>query len=1288
MNGMESAAAVGGSASERPWTTDDVRKSSHHWTLAGDAALLTKLQDMAHNLVSMTHKVQQEVDSLTLDTSCSHSKLGNVINEFLMLSNTQFVENRVYDEEMADATPAKKEPSTDKTTEEHRTQIVEKVSKALRLGMSVLETDYEQLDVQNSDSEEEGETVGRYAQEPILRPKDPYRGRPLPCLIGSSVFLEDDHVGLQKPVFSDDDHVEEDVESDSSVEDMIPKNANVLPKDYSSEDEVSLHNGVSRSTERHDSEKSGGSDLFDPHAKNADNDGSSSSVEEGGGGKVPTSSKRLPKTADFRKELSDKLRPNRRRSDSENDASVESVDQSSKLTGGYKNTTLQNRNSEDFDGDNGEDDGDDDELFAPKRGLFSVKAKLFDNSGDEEDLFFGGQSSKKKTKGSDSRDSSHETNGDMTSSKPSENLFDDVKDSDSILAGATPAKRLPTRKDVKVIDSLFDEVDHDSLFEIDVATKEAKPPSTPTKKVLPGAVSMFGGSVDPLSMGRNLKHTSVAKLENKGGATSTTVPRKKNSVLEDDDVGRPGSGTSSQSSRSVSSSRDANVSGGVGRHSPAPSITSRSSTNLFAEEPEVDDLFSTAAATKRKPIGGISLFDGDDNDDDGDDIFAPKIGSDVATKKTTTTTTGMAESEKWDSSNSFFDDILAQIVKPRESSPKTSAVDLFDDIFVSPASKERSNSGSAKPSKADFLQEVPTKPLRKVSLFDDDDGGAIADDLFGSASSSTKQVKSSNTKSSSSLPSSGRGQSLFFEDHDESLLFGDVKQSQSSSAASTSSSLRLPFDDDNLEVDLFQQSSKMKKDTKTAENKEDAKSRAPSSSSSVSVKQDVEASASKPVALNALDDDDDDDDDLFATKKDKKDVVKKPDKIVEAASTSSVELPLERRKSDDEPKKKKNEVPETKAAAAALLKTEPPLENLVESPSRKKPPVGGVALFSGVLTTALKPKATRNKSAVVTGSHEDIKPTSGLSSVIRPGDTNDAGATKAAVDFDKPVSANPLHNATKERIKISVKRRPSTRRGRQEALRRSAIEVRPSGDDDDDDNDTDELITEAATISAPTSPVTPDPDFTKELFKREDDRMKKSTSSLPSNSEAKSEGGRTSTTETDATSEPIGSSAGQSKSVVGDEFTDSDDGLFGLTDKKSSKSKEVLVDSLSSSTSTSTKDKSMSSGLKSGDDLFSSKPKSAKVDSKPDDSSSLFGTSGTNSATSKLGRGKSLFDDDDDEDDEDIFKPTPKKTSSSSSSATKSSAAAAAAAATRSSSNATDKGGLFEDPLMVNKNDR
>ncbi|PKU37103.1 wash complex subunit hypothetical protein [Limosa lapponica baueri] len=102
--------------------------------------LLHFLQEFSQQTISRTHEIKKQVDGLISETKATDCRLHNVFNDFLMLSNTQFIENRVYDEE-----------------------VEEPVPKA---------------------------DVGDKSEQ------DLYIDRPLPYLIGSQQFMEQDDVGL------------------------------------------------------------------------------------------------------------------------------------------------------------------------------------------------------------------------------------------------------------------------------------------------------------------------------------------------------------------------------------------------------------------------------------------------------------------------------------------------------------------------------------------------------------------------------------------------------------------------------------------------------------------------------------------------------------------------------------------------------------------------------------------------------------------------------------------------------------------------------------------------------------------------------------------------------------------------------------------------------------------------------------------------------------------------------------------------------------------------------------
>ncbi|MEE6518978.1 hypothetical protein FKM82_030343 [Ascaphus truei] len=158
---------------ERSWSLEEIGKSSQSWSLGADAGLLNFLREFSQQTISRTHEIEKRLDGLIREAKATDCRLHNVFNDFLMLSNTQFIENRVYDEEVEEHV-VKSDPGDkleqEKTREQKEAELIPKVQEAVRYGLQVLETAFEQLDIKagNSDSEEEelNERV-----ELILEPK-------------------------------------------------------------------------------------------------------------------------------------------------------------------------------------------------------------------------------------------------------------------------------------------------------------------------------------------------------------------------------------------------------------------------------------------------------------------------------------------------------------------------------------------------------------------------------------------------------------------------------------------------------------------------------------------------------------------------------------------------------------------------------------------------------------------------------------------------------------------------------------------------------------------------------------------------------------------------------------------------------------------------------------------------------------------------------------------------------------------------------------------------------------
>ncbi|KAF6109640.1 hypothetical protein HJG60_010881 [Phyllostomus discolor] len=356
---------------ERPWSVEEIRRSSQSWSLAADAGLLQFLQEFSQQTISRTHEIKKQVDGLIRETKATDCRLHNVFNDFLMLSNTQFIENRVYDEEVeepvlkAEAEKAEQE----KTREQKEVDLIPKVQEAVNYGLQVLDSAFEQLDIKagNSDSEEDDASE---RVELILEPKDLYIDRPLPYLIGSKLFMEQEDVGLGE-LSSEEGSVGSDR---GSIVDSEEEN-----EEEESDEDFAHHSdsGQNQHTEQmsDEEEDDDGCDIFADSEKEEED---TEDIEENTRPKRPTT---------FADELAARIK---------GDATRQMGEEQKGLSPGAKpQKTLKEKKERKTLSDDEEDNlftppkltDEDFSPFGSRHGLFSGGKGLFDDEDEESDLF-------------------------------------------------------------------------------------------------------------------------------------------------------------------------------------------------------------------------------------------------------------------------------------------------------------------------------------------------------------------------------------------------------------------------------------------------------------------------------------------------------------------------------------------------------------------------------------------------------------------------------------------------------------------------------------------------------------------------------------------------------------------------------------------------------------------------------------------------------------------------------------------------------------------------------------
>lgn len=875
---------------ERPWTLEEMRQNSANWSLAADSGLFLFLQDFSQRMLSKTHEIEKQLDSLIRDTKTTDSCLHSVFNDFLMLSNTQFIENRVYDEEVEETVPkteaSEKKPEQEKSREQKEAELIPKMQEAVNYGLKVLESAFEHLDIKAGNSDSEDEEVSDRA-DAILEPKDLYVDRPLPYLIGSQAFMEQDDVGLGD-LSSDEMSVDSD--RDSVIESEDDKEEVHSDDDFNQEEEV--HNSIKKKSSmvsyEDDEEDDEDSDIFGESDKEDDEDtqntGPSSFADE-----LAARIKGEPfnKPEGDRASLASKKKSKSRKEPKP--AKPQAAEEDSDDM--FKPPKMMD-----------DDDDEEDDEFSPfggKSGLFSGGKGLFDDD-DEGDLFSeapkpavsqekkavnesvkstdeSAEPTKSKkipigavsifpesslfSSGNNSKAEESKQNGTPApkTTAPSKQvpvgavgggggLFDDEEDDDDFFSGKSQKKADSEKSKPKKAVDLFSNDDDDDDDDGDIFSDKfsaAPPPQNkkevvaekekpPEKKMPAGAISMFGpGTKSLLSEGLKKRQPSTSEESEK--AEENGLPP---------DVG----------SAAVKQPQKPQTRG------------------LFSDDDEDTQVFSTNIKSQSKPEttgqskpakAPLSLFD----DEDEEDLFASVAKSKPKPPQAKAST---PQPTKPVSSSLFSDD------EDQWLSSKSSA------------SKPETKTGGMK-SSASAPSSLPSaKPAQKSTLFDDNE-----DDLFAPAKESSK------TKP--------QRVALLFEDEggddeDKGSLFG-IKPAVNTNAATPAKTPDVPSQSSSVlqKSEEVAVSVTASKDKPSVQEKPATKNTEPvtppSSSESSESKKKPAGAVSLFGGINVLPNkltksplDEDDQDDIFLSKDSPPPNVKKEEKKEEKVKTKTVSL--------------------------------------------------------------------------------------------------------------------------------------------------------------------------------------------------------------------------------------------------------------------------------------------------------------------------------------------------------------------------------------------------------------
>ncbi|XP_058552994.1 WASH complex subunit 2A isoform X4 [Neofelis nebulosa] len=662
---------------ERPWSVEEIRRSSQSWSLAADAGLLQFLQEFSQQTISRTHEIKKQVDGLIRETKATDCRLHNVFNDFLMLSNTQFIENRVYDEEVEEPIlkAETEKAEQEKTREQKEVDLIPKVQEAVNYGLQVLDSAFEQLDIKagNSDSEEDD---ANERVELILEPKDLYIDRPLPYLIGSKLFMEQEDVGLGE-LSSEEGSVGSDR---GSIADSEENEEEESDEDFAthSDNDQNRHTAQMSDEEEDDD----GCDIF------ADSEKEEEDIEDIEENTRPKKSR----PTSFADELAARIK---------GEAASQVEEQILSIGEGKPRKTLKEKKDRRTPSDDEEDN-----LFAPPKltdedfspfgsrgGLFSGGKGLFDDEDEESDLF---------TEAPQDQEARSSVNAVSSSSKPGKKIpagavsvF--LGDTDVFGATSVPSLKEPQKPEQPAPRKspyppapagLFDDDDDDDDFFS--ASSSSKPSKTDKVK---STASIFDDEEGDL-----FKEKAAALPEATVNQTDEKKARAEKKVTQ------------------------------PSNKSPKPLSETKTQKGLFSDEEDSEDLFSSQNVSQSKDASllpsklptSVSLFD---DEDEEDNLF----GATAAKKQTSSLLTQSQEKAK--PSEPSRKKASALLFSSDEEDQWN-----VTDSQMNSASDNRSK-GELRGSGTN--QEQEAKAVKKTSLFEEDD----EDDLFAVAKDSQKKTQ-------------------------------------------------------------------------------------------------------------------------------------------------------------------------------------------------------------------------------------------------------------------------------------------------------------------------------------------------------------------------------------------------------------------------------------------------------------------------------------------------------------------------------------------------------------------